>query len=295
MVEWDAVRLTLSKPIALPRVRPLWLAWEAYQKFHADGGPDLSATIAYSALFSIFPLLIAIVAAVGLFIDQGQVRGAIFETLARYVPESTARFLDRQVAEAIQMRGTFGIVAIVGLWWSATAVAATIRGALNRVWPPPSPIPFLRRKVLNKLMELLLVAMAGVFMLLSLVTSGFPGVALLLFSLETSPLGPFLSMFAPVLFSTLTFVVIYRYLTNVRVRWLSVLVGAIAAGILFEGVREAFFWYLRTYARYQLVYSSLTGVIVFLIWMYLSAAILLYGAELAAQVGRPYPQEVGQG
>ncbi len=295
MLQLDAVRVTLSRSIALPRVRPLWLVWEAYKKFLADGGPDLAATIAYSALFSVFPLLIALVAAVGLFIDQAQVRSAIFDTLSHYVPEATAHFLDRQIAEAIQMRGTFGILAIVGLWWSATAVAATIRGALNRIWPPASPLPFLRRKVLNKLMELLLVAMAGVFMILSLVTSGFPGVALLLFSLEASPLGPILSMFAPVLFSTLTFVVIYRNLTNVRLRWLSVFVGAITAGVLFEGIREAFFWYLRTYARYQLVYGSLTGIIVFLIWMYLSAAILLYGAELAAQVGRPYPQEVGQG
>ncbi|HEV8339459.1 MAG TPA: YhjD/YihY/BrkB family envelope integrity protein, partial [bacterium] len=89
MLQWDAVRLTWRQPIALPRVRPVWLAWEAYKKFLADGAPDLAATIAYSALFSIFPLLIAVVAAVGLFIDQALVRSAIFDTLSRYVPEST--------------------------------------------------------------------------------------------------------------------------------------------------------------------------------------------------------------
>lgn len=303
MLQWDAVRLTWRQPIALPRVRPVWLAWEAYKKFLADGAPDLAATIAYSALFSIFPLLIAVVAAVGLFIDQALVRSAIFDTLSRYVPESTARFLDRQVEEAIQMRGTFGILAIVGLWWSATAVAATIRGSLGRVWPPPSPLPYLRRKVLNKLIELLLVAMAGLFMILSLITSGailelitaFPGLGLVIVSVEGSPLGLMLSALTPFLFSILAFVVIYRTLSNVRVPWLHVLVGAAIAGLLFEGIKEAFFWYLRTYARYQLVYGSLTGIIIFLIWMYLSSAILLYGAELAAQIGRPYPQEVGQG
>ncbi len=302
MIQWVPVRLTLSKAIAPPRVRPLWLAWEAYRKFLADGGPDLSASIAYSALFSIFPLLIALVAAVGLFVDQALVRGAIFETLSRYVPESTARFLDRQVAQAIQMRGAFGVLAIVGLWWSATAVAATIRGALSRVWPPP-PLPFLRRRVLNKLIELLLVAMAGTFMILSLITSGamlelidaFPGLPGLIVSVESSALGRLLSALAPFLFSILAFVVIYRNLNNVRVPWLNVLVGAVVAGLLFEGIKEAFFWYLTTYARYQLVYGSLTGIIVFLIWMYLSAATLLFGAELAAQVGRPYPQEMGQG
>lgn len=297
MLQWDAVRIPLRMPIVLPRVRPVWLVWEAYKKFLADGAPDLAAAVAYSALFSIFPLLIGVVAAVGLFIDQTLVRGAIMETLSRYVPEVTARFLDRQITQAIRMRGTFGILAIVGLFWSATAVAATIRNALNRVWPPPSPLPFLRRKVVNKLIELTLVATAGVFMILSLITSGavFPTLALLIFSVEASPIGLILSTLAPALFSILTFLVIYRKLSNVRVPWFNALVGAVTAGMLFEGIKEAFFWYLRTYARYQLVYGSLTGIIVFMIWMYLAAAILLYGAELASQVGRPYPREVGQG
>jgi membrane protein len=291
------VRLSLSRPISLPRIRPLWLMVEAYKKFLQDGAPDLAASIAYSALFSIFPLLLGVVAAAGLIGDEAVVRRAIVETLARIAPPATAEFVDRNVQEAIRLRGTFGILAIVGLFWSATAVASTVRNALNRVLSVVQPRPYLFRK----LIDLILVVLAGTFLILSLITSAatlrlisvFPGLASLIVTLETSTPARLASTVGPVILSTLTFLVIYLYLPNVRIRWTNAISGALVAGLFFEGIKQAFFWYLQTFARSQLVYGSLTGIIVFLVWMYLSSAILLFGAELAAQIGRPYPQEMG--
>ncbi len=291
------MRRTLVRPIALPRLRPLWLLVEAYKKFLHEGAPDLAAAIAYSALFSIFPLLLGVVAAAGLIVDEATVRDAIVTTMSRYAPPVTVDFVSRNVTETIRLRGTFGALAIIGLFWSATAVTATVRNALNRVLAVVQPRPFLLRKVV----DLTLVGLAGTFLILSLFTSmatlrlisTFPGLALILRMLETSLPARLASTVAPLLFSSLTFLTIYRYLPNARVRWRNALSGAIVAGLLFEGIKQAFFWYLQTFARYQLVYGSLTGIIVFLVWMYLSAAILLFGAELASQVGRPYPQEVG--
>ncbi len=270
---------------------------EAYKKFLQDGAPDLAASIAYSALFSIFPLLLGVVAAAGLIVDEAVVRRAIVETLARIAPPATAEFVDRSVQEAIRLRGTFGMLAIVGLFWSATAVASTVRNALNRVLSVVQPRPYLFRK----LIDLILVVLAGTFLILSLITSAatlrlisaFPGLASLIVTLETSTLARLASTVGPVILSTLTFLVIYLYLPNVRLRWTNAISGALVAGLFFEGIKQAFFWYLQTFARYQLVYGSLTGIIVFLVWMYLSSAILLFGAELAAQIGRPYPQEMG--
>src|SRR3989304_568232 len=96
---------------------------EAYKKFLQDGAPDLAASIAYSALFSIFPLLLGVVAAAGLIGDEAVVRRAIVETLARMPPRATPPCADRTVREAGRAPGTFGTLAPVGLFWSATAVA----------------------------------------------------------------------------------------------------------------------------------------------------------------------------
>jgi membrane protein len=225
------------------------------------------------------------------------VRRAVVETLSRFVPPATAEFADRNVVETIRLRGTFGILAIVGLFWSATAVAATVRNALNRVLSVSQPRPYL----LRKLIDLTLMVLAGAFLILSLITSAatlrlvgaFPGLSSIIATLETSRPARVLSTIGPVILATLTFLLIYSFLPNARIRWSNALVGAVVAGLLFEGIKQAFFWYLRTFARYQLVYGSLTGIIVFLLWMYLSSAILLFGAALASQIGRPYPQEMG--
>jgi len=284
--------------LALPRIRPLWVVVEAYKRFLQDGAFELAAAIAYSALFSIFPLLLAIVAAAGLVVSEIDVRRAIAETLSHYLPPATAEFVDRNIGETIRLRGTFGALAIVGLVWSATAVAATLRNALNRLLRAPRRRPFL----LGKLLDLGLVLMAGAFILLSLFTSAvlrllaaFPGLARAIATFGGSPLARPASALVPLGLSSLTFLVIYRYLPNVKLPWPRTVVGAVTAGVLFEGIKYAFFWYLQTFARYQLVYGSLTGIIVFLVWMYLSAAILLFGAELAVQIGRPDSQEAGTG
>ena len=291
------MRLTLTRPISLPRLRPVWLVIEAYKKFFRDGAPDLAASIAYSALFSIFPLLLGVLAVAGLMIDEVEVRRAIVETLSRYAPPATAEWVDRNVSETIRLRGTIGVFAMLGLFWSATAVTATIRNALNRVLAVAQPRPFL----MGKLIDLTLVALAGLFLILSLITSlaslrlisAFPGLALILFTLETSALARVGSTIAPFFFSCLTFLMIYRFLPNVRLPWGRAIAGALVAGFLFEGLKQSFFWYLQTFGRYQLVYGSLAGIFVFLVWIYLSAAILLFGGEVASQVGRPYPQELG--
>lgn len=288
------MRLSLSRSISLPRIRPLWLMVEAYKMFLQRGALDLAASIAYSALFSVFPLLLGVIAGASLIVDEIQVRRAILDTLSRYLPPATAEFVDRNIAETIRLRGTFGILAIIGLFWSATAVAATIRNALNRLLTAPRRRPYL----FGKLIDLGLVVMAGLFLILSLFTSAFlqvlrtfPALAPLIFGLETSALARLLSALAPIGLSTLTFLVVYRYLPNIKLPWRNVIVGAATAGLLFEGIKQAFFWYLQTFARYQLVYGSLTGIIVFLLWMYLSSAILLFGTALAAQIGRPAPRQ----
>lgn len=292
------MRTSWSISATLPRIRPIWLLWQAYHKFLTDDALQMAAAIAYNALFSIFPLLLGVVALVGLYVDPVEVRTAITRTLSEYLPPETVRFITRNVTETIEARGTFTIFAIIGLFWAATAAAANIRHTLNLILGIAEPRPLLWRK----LTELLFVAMAGAFMILSLITSEavlglaslYPETADFIDSLRQSATGQIASTLTPFLFSLLTFMVIYRYLPNVKIPFWNAFWGAVVTAILFELLKRGFFWYLQSFSRYHLVYGSITGIIVFLVWMYLSAAVLLYGAELANQVGRPYPQEMGE-
>jgi membrane protein len=85
----------------------------------------------------------------------------------------------------------------------------------------------------------------------------------------------------------LTFLSLYRWVPNTKVYWWEAAWGAAVAALGWELVNRGFSWYLTSgLARYQLVYGSLGAVIALLLWLYLSALIVLYGAHLSAAIAQ---------
>jgi len=85
-----------------------------------------------------------------------------------------------------------------------------------------------------------------------------------------------------VVLSAAAFFVAYRFLPNVRLRGRSLLWGTLTGMVLFELLKLGFFWYVRTLARYPIVYGPLAGLIVFMVWTYLVSVAVLLGAEVMA-------------
>jgi membrane protein len=88
----------------------------------------------------------------------------------------------------------------------------------------------------------------------------------------------------PWIFSGTAFIIVYRFVPNVRVRRRSLLIGSLVAMTLFELTKRAFFWYLLRLAQYPLAYGPLAGVVVFLVWVYLASLVALMGAALIRQI-----------
>ena len=88
----------------------------------------------------------------------------------------------------------------------------------------------------------------------------------------------------PWFFSGVAFIIVYRFVPNVRVRRRSLIIGSLAAMTLFELTKRAFFWYLLRLAQYPLAYGPLAGIVVFLVWVYLASLVALTGAALMRQV-----------
>jgi len=101
------------------------------------------------------------------------------------------------------------------------------------------------------------------------------------------------SAFVPTAVSIVTFTILYRTIPRNGVIWRQVWLGGLAAGLVWEAARQLYTWYLANFARYNLIYGSVGAIIGFLLWAYLSAMILLLGAEFTAQyshwrkTGRP--------
>ena len=82
------------------------------------------------------------------------------------------------------------------------------------------------------------------------------------------------------------FLGIYKYIPNTQTRWRDIWLGALMAAALFEIAKNLFVWYLENFGQYDQVYGAIASVIVLMLWAYVSAFVLIVGAEVASEYGR---------
>ena len=266
------------------------LGWRVFKKLGDDDATHLSAGIAFYAVFSLFPLLLGLLAISGIVFNSVTLQ----EQLLAYVTESmpgSREFVSKNVEEMVRFRGALGIGAILGLLWSASSVFGAISRAVNRVWGVDKNRPFYVAKPIHIIMAL----GVGVLFLLS----SFSTAAIELLSNHSRGLGlsgqEFFLDFGlgnltlraiPWAITLAVFLLLYRLLPNCKTYWRYVWPGAVVAAVLYEVSKGIFVWYLANVANYELVYGSLASMIALLSWAYLSAFILILGAEISSEYGR---------
>jgi membrane protein len=266
--------------------------------FGEDDGAVVSRSIAYYALFSLFPLLLAVLTLASSFVALEGVQSEILDWIHRYLPIA-ADLVQANIEQVLAARNTVGIVALLSLVWSASGVFMAMYRAVNRAWGNPKSKLFWR----EKLFGLGLVSIVG---LLLLSTTLLSTLASVLQSWQGSIFGwqpltdprtawfaGWLSTLVPVLIAVLTFIILYRTIPQNPVGLKDVWLGGLLAGLTWEAARHLYAWYLANFSRYSLIYGSVGAIIGFLLWAYISAMILLLGAEFTAQLtawrraGRP--------
>lgn len=247
----------------------------------------LASSIAYAALLSIFPLLVGLVVLLSRVASEAEAQRVVFTALDPYLPNAALELVRKTLGDVFATRGAAGILALVALFWSGTAVAGALRHGLNQVLRVTVIRAFWRRK----LIDLALIALGGIALSLSLITSTLltalsrvRAVGKLAEFIFRNPSAPALAVAGPVVFMGVALVIVYRFLPNRRLRWKSVVAAALTGLVLVEATTRAFLWYLNTLADYPLVYGPLAGLVVFLIWVYLIALDVLLGGEVAAFV-----------
>ena len=266
------------------------LGWRVIKDMGDDEATHLAAGVAYYALFSLFPLLLGLLAIGGIVLTSEESQQALVEFVTVNLPGSQG-FVAENVPEVVQFRGVLGIAAILGLLWSASIGFGAVARVVNRAWGIRENRPFYIAKPLHIGMALAV----GILFLLS--TSATTAIELL-----TDPerdlgipgqgffLGLGLAHLAlrtvPWTINLFIFLMLYRYAPNCKTYWRYIWPGAVAAAILFEVAKGIFFWYLDNVAVYTQVYGSVASVIILLFWIYISALILILGAEISSEYSR---------
>lgn len=250
------------------------------RRFLSDGGLRTAAALSYSSLLALVPLL-----AVGLAIMSGfdafervrlDLQLLLFES---FMPDAGTAISDQFATFLDNARHMTG-VGVVGLAFVAVFLLNTITGGLNHIWRVSEPRPL----VLRFLVYWALLTLGPLLLGASLSLSGY-AFAVVQWSGVEDYTPPFLSArVLPVLLSVLGFALMFLVVPNRAVSIKHALAGAVVAALLMEALKAGFGLYLRHFPTYQLIYGALAAIPIFLLWMYLSWAVVLFGAEVAASL-----------
>jgi len=268
----------------------------AIAQFMTHNAMQLAAAVAFYTIFSLAPMLVIVTAVAGFIWGEQAIEGEIVAQVQDTLGEEGAQLVQTVIRGASDVGQ--GIVAIV-LGSIATIVGATVlfaqlKAALNVIFgvkrKPGKPV---RNVLRDRVLAFLLVLIIGAMLILSIV-AGSVVASVAGYAQESLPVPGWVLSAAQYLASlaiiTLLFAIILKYLPDIEVRWRDVLVGAIVTAILFI-IGETLMSRYLAFTSIGSSYGAAGALIIVLMWVYYSALIFLFGAEIS----QVYITRVGEG
>ena len=260
------------------------------REFQRDNLTDWAAALTYYGILAIFPALLALVSILGL-IGQSATQPLI-DNLGKVAPGPAQQIFTSAIQNLQKSQGAAGILFIVGVagaLWSASGYVAAFMRASNSIYDMEEGRPIwktLPTRVLTTLVLLLMLALVAVGVTF---TGGLAKQAGNLLGLGGTAITVWNIAKWPViaLMVITMFAVLYWAAPNVKhpkFRWISP--GSVAGVVIWLVASAAFAFYVANFASYNKTYGALGGVIVFLVWLWISNIAILLGAELNAEVER---------
>lgn len=278
------------------RARSLYsLLDEAADEYSKDRGELVAAGLAFYTLLSLAPLVIIAVAIAGAVLGRGAARREAFELIGQTMGAAAASTIDEWVQEAASSGGLASVVGFVLVLYTASRLGEQLREALNQVWNVDAKLArgfraTVRDYVSRRLFAFLLVLASGPLLLAVFASRA------LLFGLNravfgSTPLEGVLVQVTQVLFSLVLVwaisAVVFKVVPDTRVGWRAVTRGAALTSLLFNLGNVAVGLYLGR-ASVAEAYGAAGSVIVVLLWLYFSAQMFIYGAEVTQVYARRY-------
>ena len=294
-----------ARPRRAERFRPLDFAKEVVRQFGRDNAPLMAAALSFYTLVAMVPIMLVAVSLLGYFMASTQAQSRVIDAVSGFMPALTSSpAMKRSVLDFLTSlitgpKVTAGVIGLLGLVWSASALFLNMEVALNAL------LDVMRRRsfVHARLVALGTMALLGVLLLGSvLITSALSvikGYRIPIADFRPGDL-PFvfdlLGFLIPLLLSFAMFYAIYKIVPNACIESKAAVVAAAFAAVCFEIAKHGFGWYAGHFANFNKVYGTL-GILVFLVtWTLYSYMIVLLGAEIASVysarvLGRPVVRE----
>jgi membrane protein len=263
-------------------------AWAGVEGFFRDDDLTYAASIAYYGLVSLFPFSLLAFAIFGHVTANPAARDAVLSFVLRYFP-TQFDFIGQQLDAFSSHATSLDVFGTLALLWAALGVFGAISTAVNYAWGVETTRSYWKHKLFSFVM-LLVAGMILVVALLLASASGVVGASWFAGVLREFPglivLRGLTIRYATTPLFMLVVGLIYYYVPNAKVHLQDVWIGAIVTGLIWKGALSALSWFMNDMTRFTRVNGSIAAVVVFLVWVYVQAAILLYGVEFTAAYAR---------
>lgn len=256
-----------------------------FNKWLSDYPFKMAAAVSFYSLISLAPLMIIITAIAGFFFGEKAATGRLIDGIEDYVGTPTAKFIQNVLSRA-SVDNSEIIAAAIGLFifvWASLAVFVEIRDSLNLIWEiEVKPGKGIREFFTGRLFALLILLFTGLLFILSLIAGASLHIVqnyLPDFLKNIVPLLHWLDLIISFTIVTVLFAITFKYLPGIKIEWKFVFAGAIITSVLFN-FGKIFIGYYLTNTKYLTVYGAAGSLVILLLWVYYSALIYFFGAEL---------------
>ena len=262
--------------------------WRGLTGVYNSDDLTFASSIAYYALLSLFPFFLLALSLVALVTDSQSDRDALLGFVFRYFPRQFD-FVEVQLAALQRAQVRLGLAGSVLMVWAAMGVFGAVTSAVNHAWGVEKQPSYFK----HKLISFVMLVVAGLLLLIGLLAVSAMNVAEARWFAGVISGNPRLVVLQGIAVRWATMVLfifvvglVFYFVPNAKVRFRDVWVGAVLTGLLWRGALALFSIYVRDLSRFSMLHGSIATVIVFLLWIYVSAVILLYGVEVTAAYAR---------
>lgn len=257
---------------------------ELFNRFIHDDVMGLSAQLAYFFLLSLFPFLIFLITLIGyLPISQDDLLGLV----SRFAPGETMSLIETNLRQILEgpKGGILSFGAIATIWSASNGINAIIR-AMNRAYDVKESRPYLLSRLVAIFLTIAMIAVIIVALLLPVFGKAIGLFLLTHLGISDSFLAiwDFFRIIISFFVMVIVLAILYFFAPNKKLRIKEVWYGALFATFGWQLVSLAFSYFVLNFGNYSATYGSLAGIIVLMIWFYLSAMVIILGGEINAMV-----------
>ena len=257
------------------------------ERFTEARAAAVAASLAYYALFSIFPFFLALIASASFILQEETIFSQVTELIVNFLPVSET-LIEDNLQTVLALRGPVRIIGFIGLVWAGTGVFSSLFYNVNLAWPDTKPRNFIRNRLAGLSIITVVIALLSLYIFSSTVTnllSRFDLSKIKFINLEFLPVQSFITHFLSWFAKVFIFFILFLWAPNTKVPWRAALVGAMVSGLGWDLATAGFSWYLTSrIATYELIYGSLGAIVALMLWFYIISLVILYGAHLGGAI-----------